>query len=77
MIKSHFLRTKSHLLPASNYAAMRANHVLAEHARRKQGKKKGCESGPKGVKVYGLKEQERLAHSAAQIQAQIVEGAPA
>ena len=29
VIKTVFLRTKAHLLPASNYAAMRANTILA------------------------------------------------
>ena len=73
VIKTVFIRTKSHLLPASNYASMRANHVLAEHSQRIGDKQRGANSGPKGVKMYGDKEQARLAHSAERVQAEVVE----
>ena len=73
VIKTVFIRTKAHLLPASNYASMRANHVLAQHAKRVGDKKRGAGSGPKGVKMYGDKEQARLARSAARVQADVVE----
>ena len=73
VIKTVFIRTKAHLLPASNYASMRANHVLAQHAKRIGDKKRGAGSGPKGLKMYGDKEQARLAQSAARVQADVVE----
>ena len=73
VIKTVFLRTKAHLLPASNYAAMRANTVLAQNAERVAGKRRGKESGPKGLKMYGNKEQARLAASADTVQREVVE----
>ena len=73
IIKTVFLRTKSHLLPASNYAAMRANTVLAQHAQKVQGKRRGAQSGPKGMKMYGEKEQGRLALAAERVQREVVE----
>ena len=72
VIKNQMMHTKSHLLPASKYAAMRANQVIAEHAARIEGKRRGAQSGPKGLKMYGNKEQERLANSAARVQAEVV-----
>ena len=71
--KTVFIRTKAHLLPATNYASMRANHVLAQHAERIDGKKRGAGSGPKGIKMYGDKEQLRLARSAEKVQKEVVE----
>ena len=71
VIKQQFLRTKAHLLPASNYAAMRANSVLAQHSVRLQGKRRGADSGPKGLKMYGNKEQARLADSAERIRDEV------
>lgn len=50
LVKRQLLQTKSNLLPNSNYAAMRANRVLQEDAARKPGKKRGKDSGPKGLK---------------------------
>ena len=73
VIKTVFIRTKAHLLPATNYASMRANHVLAQHAERIDGKKRGAGSGPKGIKMYGDKEQLRLARSAEKVQKEVVE----
>jgi hypothetical protein len=73
VIKTVFLRTKAHLLPASNYAAMRANAVLAQHAKKVEGKRRGASSGPKGLKMYGNAEQARLAHSAERVRAEVVE----
>ena len=72
VIKNHMLQTKYHLLPNSNYAAMRANHVLQEHSIRVQGKRRGADSGPKGLKRYGNKEQDKLAESARRVQAEVV-----
>ena len=73
VIKTVFLRTKAHLLPATNYAAMRANHVLAQNAERVENKRRGAQSGPKGLKMYGGKEQARLALSAERVQREVVE----
>lgn len=72
VVKNQMMRTMSHLLPASKYAAMRANHVLAEQAERIEGKRRGAQSGPKGVKLYGNQEQARLANSAACVQQEVV-----
>ena len=72
VIKNHMLQTKFNLLPNSNYAAMRANHVLQEHSTRVQGKRRGADSGPKGTKCYGNKEQDKLAESARRVQAEVV-----
>ena len=36
-------------------------------------KKKGAGSGPKGIKMYGDKEQLRLARSAEKVQKEVVE----
>ena len=51
VVKREMLHTNWHLLPHSNYAAMRANHTLAEKATTTEGKKRGKESGPKGIKM--------------------------
>ena len=50
LVKRQLLQTKAHLLPASNYAAMRANRVLQEDALKQAGKRRGKLSGPKGLK---------------------------
>ena len=50
LVKRQLLQTKANLLPQSNYAAMRANRVLQEDAEKKRGKKRGKDSGPKGLK---------------------------
>ena len=52
VVKQQLLEKHSHLLPHSQYAAMRANRVLAQEAQKKEGKKRGRESGPKGIKEY-------------------------
>jgi len=72
VIKNHLLQTKYDLLPNSNYAAMRANHLLQEQAKRVEGKRRGANSGAKGVKLYGSKEQAKLAESARRVQAEVV-----
>ena len=72
VIKNHMLQTKYHLLPNSNYAAMRANHVLQEHSIRVQGKRRGADLGPKGTKCYGNREQDKLAESARHVQEEVV-----
>jgi hypothetical protein len=51
LVKRQLLQTKANLLPNTNYAAMRANRVLQEDAARKSEKKRGKESGPKGLKM--------------------------
>lgn len=62
VVKAELLRSKAHLLPASNYAAMRANRVLAETAARVDGKRRGL-AGPKGLKCHVDKETKRAAGS--------------
>ena len=52
IVAKHLLQTNSHLLPHSQYAAMRANHVTGVDSVRVGDKKRGRESGPKGVKLY-------------------------
>ena len=76
IVKTEMMSTMSHLLPASKYAAARANQVLAEQAEHIEGKRRGAQSGPKGMKLYGNKEQERLANSAARVQREVVECQP-
>ena len=51
-VKRQMLNDHHGLLPTTKYAAMRACRVLQEDAVVVEGKRKGCESGPKGLKVY-------------------------
>ena len=52
IVKRQLLQTRSQLLPNSKYAAMMANKVLQEKAETQEGKKRGAQSGPKGIKMY-------------------------
>ena len=74
VIKKQLLSTKSHLLPTSNYAAMRANRVLAENAKRVEGKRRGLGSGPKGLKCWVQTETKR-ALGAKRLREEVVCGA--
>ena len=67
VVKQQLLEKYSHLLPHSQYAAMRANRVLAQQAKAKEGK---ARTGPKGVKVY--KDDTRM-HDTAQAMAKELE----
>ena len=67
VIKQQLLEKYSHLLPHSQYAAMRANRVLAQQAKTKEG---AARTGPKGVKVY--KDDTRM-HDTAQAMAKELE----
>ena len=71
VVKREMLHTNWHLLPNSNYAAMRANHTLQEKAEKKEGKKRGKDSGPKGLKMYT--EDTAMQRCARLIQAEIVD----
>ena len=72
VIKAQLLHTKSHLLPASNYAAMRANRVLAESATRVEGKRRGCQSGPKGLKCWAAASETKRAGTAKRLREGVV-----
>ena len=56
VVKRELLKNHSKLLPTSNYAAMRANKVLAAAAERVEGKRRGVQSGPKGLKCWAAPE---------------------
>ena len=60
LVKQGMVRKHAHLLPATQYAAMRSNVVLQPQASN-GGKKRGADSGPKGLKVYGGKRQAMMA----------------
>lgn len=70
-IRRQTVHDNAHLLPHSGYAAMRANTMLQQQATVKEGKRRGCESGPKGGKVYAEKDVKMLAN-AARLQAEVV-----
>ena len=59
LVKQSLLRKYAHLLPHSQYAAMRANMVLSKDAADK-GKKRCNDSGPKGYKMYSEKRQRKM-----------------
>jgi hypothetical protein len=56
VVKTHLLQTKTLLLAQNKYAASRANHVMQADAATAQGKKRGRESGPKGLKLFEAEE---------------------
>ena len=62
----------AHLLPNSNYAAMRANRTLQEKATSVEGKARGRESGPKGLKSGGP-EDKAMQECAQRMQAEVVQ----
>lgn len=70
IVKRQLLQTKSHLLPNSNYAAVRANRVQQQDAVKTDGKKRGHESGPKGEKMY--KEDSAMGVCAKRLQREVV-----
>ena len=59
VVKTHLLQNRSLLLAQNKYAAMRANRVMAEDAACKAGKKRGAESGPKGLKMFEMDTQKQ------------------
>ena len=68
VVKRMLLTTKSGLLPHSNYAAMRANRILAEQAK----KTAKAQSGPKGEKGKGYGVDKKMEACAARLQAEVV-----
>ena len=50
LVKQCMVRKHAHLLPATQYAAMRSNVVLQPQASN-GGKKRGADSGPKGLSM--------------------------
>ena len=53
LVKQCMVRKHAHLLPATQYAAMRSNVVLQPQASN-GGKKRGADSGPKGLHAVEL-----------------------
>ena len=75
VIKKTLLQTKAQtLLPNSKYAAMRADVLMQARSVNKGGKKRGKDSGPKGLKCYTDVETKRK-RTAAQLRTEVVEGA--
>ena len=75
VVKKTLLQTKATaLLSNSKYAAMRANQVMQASSVCKGGKKRGKESGPKGLKCYTDVETKRR-RTAVQLRTEVVEGA--
>lgn len=71
VIKNQMLQNTK-VLSNSKYAAMRANRVLAENAVTKPGKKRGRESGPKGLRCYDAHDLD-MQESAKRIQNDVVD----
>jgi hypothetical protein len=74
IVKRELLISHAHLLPNSKYAAARANRVLQEEAVQKEGKKRGRESGPIGLKMYS--EDTRMQTCARRMQKEVVDCSP-
>lgn len=75
VVKRQTLHDNFHLLPHSKYAAQRSNHTLQEKATCVEGKRKGRESGPIGVKGEGYQEDKKMKACEQAIKEQVVDKA--